>query len=285
MALLDSRKIPAPPDALSPPINHFSVVDDPTGSPPPEKMSSELALASPAGCEVLRESSLTITESPKIKNPITTKQRNIIAIVSLVVGIIIFIIAYVGMKQKIGIGVFNQPILQWMISHRQPIITDIAKIITTIANPIVFASIVGLIVIIWAIAKREIWRPILLVGAMATAAATSIILKKVIQDARPPQIDMIPMFETDFSFPSGHTISMAVFLLVIGYLIYSRHHSALRFWIWIIIACIGTGLIALSRLYLGYHWLTDVVASVGLALIILAIVIIIDSIFFKPSEV
>jgi phenylalanyl-tRNA synthetase beta chain len=54
---LDIRKIPAPSDTLSPSINHFSVVDDPTGSPSPEKMSFELALASSEGCEVLRKSS------------------------------------------------------------------------------------------------------------------------------------------------------------------------------------------------------------------------------------
>ncbi len=227
---------------------------------------------------------LSITESPKIKKPLSTKQRNIIAIISLVIGIIIFIIAYVSMSQKIGLDAYNQPILEWMVSHRNTTITDIAKIITTIANPIVFASIVGVIVIIWATIKREIWRPVLLAGAMATAAATSIILKSVIQDARPPQIDMVPMFETDFSFPSGHTIGMAVFLLVIGYLIYSRHFSALRFWVWIIMAFIGTSLIALSRLYLGYHWLTDVVASLGLGLIILAMVIFVDIIFVKRSE-
>jgi len=228
---------------------------------------------------------LALLDSRKIKRPLSTKQRKIIAIISLVVGIIIFIIAYVSMSQKIGLDVLNQPILEWMVSHRNATITDIAKIITTIANPIVFASIVGLIVIIWAIVKREIWRPVLLAGAMATAAATSIILKSVIQDARPPQIDMVPMFETDFSFPSGHTIGMAVFLLVIGYLIYSRHFSALRFWVWIIMALIGTSLIALSRLYLGYHWLTDVVASLGLGLIILAMVIFADSIFIRQRNI
>ena len=229
---------------------------------------------------------MALLDSRKIKRPLSTKQRKIIAIISLVVGIIIiFIIAYVSMSQKIGLDVLNQPILEWMVSHRNATITDIAKIITTIANPIVFASIVGLIVIIWAIVKREIWRPVLLAGAMATAAATSIILKSVIQDARPPQIDMVPMFETDFSFPSGHTIGMAVFLLVIGYLIYSRHFSALRFWVWIIMALIGTSLIALSRLYLGYHWLTDVVASLGLGLIILAMVIFADSIFIRQRNI
>ena len=210
--------------------------------------------------------------------------RWVIAIISLIIGVVVFIIAYIGMKQKTGLGALNQPILSWMISHRNSNLTDIAKIVTTIANPLIFASIVCLIVIIWAIVKREIWRPIMLAGAMAIAAATSVILKFAIKDPRPPQIDMVPLFETDFSFPSGHTIGMAVFLFVLGYLIYSRHFSVMRFWVWIIIAIVGTSLIALSRLYLGYHWLTDVVASLGLALIILAVVIFIDIVFIKNSR-
>jgi len=209
--------------------------------------------------------------------------RWVIAIISLFLGIIIFIVSYIGMDQQTGLGTLNQPILSWMISHRNSNLTDIAKIVTTIANPLIFASIVGLIVIIWAITKREIWRPILLAGAMVIAAATSVILKSVIKDPRPPQLDMVPLFETDFSFPSGHTIGMAVFLFVLGYLIYSRHFSTMRFWVWIIIAVVGTGLIALSRLYLGYHWLTDVVASLGLALIILVIVIFVDLVVVKRS--
>ncbi len=210
--------------------------------------------------------------------------RWVIAIISLFLGIIIFIVSYIGMDQQTGLGALNQPILSWMISHRNSNLTDIAKIVTTIANPLIFASIVCLIVIIWAIVKREIWRPIMLAGAMAIAAATSVILKFAIKDPRPPQIDMVPLFETDFSFPSGHTIGMAVFLFVLGYLIYSRHFSVMRFWVWIIIAIVGTSLIALSRLYLGYHWLTDVVASLGLALIILAVVIFIDIVFIKNSR-
>jgi len=72
--------------------------------------------------------------------------------------------------------------------------------------------------------------------------------------------------------------------LVMGYLIYSRKLTRNRFYSWIIYATIGTGLIALSRLYLGYHWLTDVVASIGLSLMILTIVIIIDILINRNVE-
>ena len=118
----------------------------------------------------------------------------------------------------------------------------------------------------------------------AVAAGTSTLLKIVFMDARPPHIDMIPTFEYDFSFPSGHTIGVAVFLLVIGYLIYSRQFSKKLFWVWISVAVFGTSIIAFSRLYLGYHWLTDIVASVGLALIVLSIVIFVDTFFIRKYK-
>lgn len=227
---------------------------------------------------------LSVEESQKVKKPFTTKQSAVIAIVSLVVGLLIFFIAYIGMLDKTGLGKFNPTILSWMVNHRQADITIVAKIVTTIANPLIFAAIIGVIVIIWAVFKREIWRPVLLAGGVAVAGLVSMGLKAVIMDVRPPKADMIPMFETDFSFPSGHTIGIAVFLFVIGYLIYSRHYGVWRFWTWIIVALLGTSIISLSRLYLGYHWFTDVVASLGLGLVILAIVIAIDLIVAKLNK-
>lgn len=225
-----------------------------------------------------------IAKTSKSKKEIPDKGKMSITIFSFVLGLIIFILAYVGMKQQIGLGKLNLPILSWMMNNRSNVVTPIAKIVTSIANPYIFASIIGVLVIAWIIIKREIWRPVILAGAVAVAAGTSTLLKLVFMDARPPQINMIPTFEYDFSFPSGHTIDMAVFLLVIGYLIYSRNYSPLRFWGWMTASVAGTTLIALSRLYLGYHWLTDIVASVGLALIILAIVIVVDTFFVRRNK-
>lgn len=219
----------------------------------------------------MNEKDKTLSSSRRIK----------LSIISLVAGILIFITAYTGMKQQIGLGKLNQPLLSWMVGHRYGFVTEVAKTITSIANPLTFALIVGLIVVVWAGLKREIWRPAVLAGSIAGAAGTSTLLKTIFMNARPPEIYMIPAFEYDFSFPSGHTICVATFVLVLGYLIYSHKPSIGKLWMWIVATTIGTGLIGFSRLYLGYHWLTDVVASVGLALIILAIVIVVDMLFVK----
>jgi undecaprenyl-diphosphatase len=227
---------------------------------------------------------LEIKELPKTKKPMTKKQRLFFAFACLFLGITVFGLAYVNMKQQNGFGAFNQPVLAWMVNHRFAFLTEVAKIVTTSASLWSVVISVGLIVAAWIFLKKEVWRPSLLAIAMGLSALTSTILKLLTMDIRPPQVNMVPMFEIDYSFPSGHTLAIAVFLLVLGYLVYSRHYSFGRFFGWMMVTVFGTGIIALSRLYLGYHWLTDVIASVGLAFIIMAIMIFIDQIFHKIKQ-
>ncbi len=221
--------------------------------------------------------SLSIIENPP-KAAWTSKRCYVYAIFSFLVGSAIFACAYIGMHEHSGIGTFNQPTLDWIVKNRQPEITNIMKFITMTASPLILIVFTCIVAAIWAALNREIWRPILLFGATGLAAATSIILKIVIGNGRPPVEDMIKPFETDYSFPSGHTIGTVVLLLVISYLVCSRRPTSLRLFICGVITTLGITIIAGSRLYLGYHWVTDVVASIGLGLIILAIAIIIDRI-------
>lgn len=217
-----------------------------------------------------------ITESTKINTEWSKRRRIDVAVTSLAIGLVFFILAYIGMKKNIGFGSLNQPILDWMVAHRGPQITDIMKIITDSASPLIFVVIIGVVAALWATSKREIWRPMLLVGSVGVAAGLSTLFKVITANSRPLTTSMIVPFEMDYSFPSGHTISVIVFLLVLGYLLYSRRSSTARIFGWVSTTILGTALIAVSRLYLGYHWLTDIVASIGLGLIVLACVIVID---------
>lgn len=216
------------------------------------------------------------TDDSKIAKPINSGRVLRFALFSLILGIIIFIFSYISMRDHIGLDKLNQPILNWMLDHRFKLFTETAKIITSFAGLMSITIIVSIISAGFLFIKHEVWRPFLLVGSIVVSSITSLLLKSMIMDSRPPQIDMIPAFETDYSFPSGHTIAIAVFLLVLGYLIYSRNYSRFKIFAWFGIAIVGTSLIALTRLYLGYHWLTDVAASIGLALVILSLVIFAD---------
>ncbi len=191
-------------------------------------------------------------------------------------GVIFLVIAAVGASQQHGIGIFDQPILLWMFDHRDLFLTQLALGITTLASPLSLTVISLVIFIIWVALRHEWQRPLLFIGSLGFTAILSLSIKCLTMVLRPAQIYMIAPFETDYSFPSGHTLGAMVFLLVLGYLIYSRDFTPKRLCVWSIFALVGATITALSRLYLGYHWLTDTVASFGVSLIILSGVIFVD---------
>ncbi len=210
--------------------------------------------------------------------------RRLIAIVTLlIIGCGIFFFAYDSMREGNDLARLDMPVLQWVIAHRSPDMTAFMQLVTNIVAPVPFALVIVLGTVAWAIWKKELWRPSLLVGAMGLTLGISSLIKNLIERSRPPHIDMVLPLELDYSFPSGHTLGIAVYLLVLGYLLYSRRRSPRFLAAWIPASVFAIGLVAFSRLYLGYHWITDVTASVGLSLVILAVIVLVDT--CKPSKV
>lgn len=205
-------------------------------------------------------------------------------IISLIIGAALFGVSYIGMKNSTYLGHFNQPILDWVLSHRFDQVTDAMKIITSIVDPSFFIFAILAFSILWAIIKRELWRPFILLSANFTISVLSKIIKKVTENARPPQNNMITPIETDFSFISTHVANVTILCLMIGYLICSRNSNVKGFIFWTISTILAVGAMTASRLYLGYHWLTDTVGAIGFSLIIFALFMIIDQIFLKITK-
>jgi undecaprenyl-diphosphatase len=85
------------------------------------------------------------------------------------------------------------------------------------------------------------------------------VLKDLFQRTRPAPVEgLIPA--QAFSFPSGHAMVAAAFYLFVGYLAWRLLRGRTRIVCAAILVSIAL-LIGLSRLYLGVHYLTDVVAG------------------------
>jgi len=108
---------------------------------------------------------------------------------------------------------------------------------------------------------RRPWSALDFVIASAVAAAICQLMKALFGRARPEEI-LLPL--DNGSFPSGHTTNAAVVAVSLGLLLN-------RVWVWVLGALYVVAM-ALSRTYLGAHWLTDTIGGAllgaGVALLV-----------------
>lgn len=188
-----------------------------------------------------------------------------------------FLVVLDAVGENDDLAELDQPVLEFLVAARSDPLTWILTAVTTVSGPVVLPIVVILACVVWAVRTRARWGPLLLAGSMAVATLVSLTLKVVV--ARPrPAVDsqLVPGAETTFSFPSGHTIGAATLLLVVGYLLWVRTPTWGSLVRWVAGVGAGVALVALSRLYLGYHFVTDVLASMALAVAVLGGVVVLD---------
>jgi undecaprenyl-diphosphatase len=106
----------------------------------------------------------------------------------------------------------------------------------------------------------------LLVVATVGGLAVSLLLKDLFARPRPEFASAATHVMTS-SFPSGHSMLSAVVYLTLGVLL-ARTSARFRFKVYFIsVALIVSMLVGLSRIYLGVHYPTDVLAGWSLGLI------------------
>jgi undecaprenyl-diphosphatase len=158
-----------------------------------------------------------------------------------------------------------------VLDIRSQLLTRAAQVLTFLGSE----PVVGALVLVLAIVLLERRGPFFAAAAavaMAASAALTVGVKLAVERGRPPAVDRLGAVDSSYSFPSGHALNSAMLLglvvVLAGPIIDGRFRRAAM-----VIAAVLLALgIGASRVYLGYHWTTDILASWLIATSLLAVV-------------
>nr|ALS91060.1 SNARE associated Golgi protein [uncultured bacterium] len=151
-------------------------------------------------------------------------------------------------------------IAAWFQEHGTPAIVGIARKTTLAGSPVVLA-LGSLGVAVWLFIKQR-WSGLLLLGAVMIGGAMLGLLLQAL-DQEPAFFRASKLILPADRFPSPHALGAALFYGVVALLVAHRARllrwSALAF----LLAGLITLVVVLSRIYLGAHYLSNVVAAVA----------------------
>ena len=138
---------------------------------------------------------------------------------------------------------------------RRPVLTKIMKIITFFGSAYFILVLTTLLVAL--IKNKKIG--LMIVANLVLIASMNIILKNIVHRPRPEGYRLIE--ESGYSFPSGHSMVSVAFYGFLIYLILKKVKNKKSKIIYSIFLGLLILLIGFSRIYLGVHYATDVLAG------------------------
>ena len=200
-----------------------------------------------------------------------------VAAALMLLGCVLFFVTLGDILNKDGIAGSDDLMQSWFLSQRSESLTAAMIILAVIFGPVVLPIVILVVTVAWGLAAKHAWRPLLLAAGMLTGVALAQIIGRSVGRSRPPIEQMLFGPDSTFSFPSGHVLGAADFLLITAFLVFSRRKRAWPAFIGFAAAAVGIFFASVSRIYLGYHWVSDALASVSLSFVILGAVIAIDT--------
>ena len=195
------------------------------------------------------------------------KKRGVIFAAGLVLFVLLAILMVTGNLQW-----FDDPIREWVYSIRNPALTEVLKVITYMGN---WQTITLLCIVLLLFRKTRLRYGVPVSAGAIFVTIFNRIIKLIFKRPRPEE-SLHLIEEGGYSFTSGHSItSMVVFGLLI-YLVrkYVRNRKAAN----ILTAALAVPwiFIGLSRIYMGVHFPSDVLAGWALGAAVLIGIIVLE---------
>lgn len=196
------------------------------------------------------------------------------------VGILVFVMAALLFvliaSHVVAEGALTQTdiqLAQWLHAHHTPMLTQGLLLFTHLHDPIVISVVAGLIALVMIWKKHWVAMWAFLLGVQG-GMLLNLLAKQAFHRARPSFDDPLVTLTT-YSFPSGHVVASTVFYGVLAACVIPQPSKGRAVWM-LLGALAMIMLVAFSRMYLGAHYLSDVLAAFleGVAWLALCLVMI-----------
>jgi undecaprenyl-diphosphatase len=168
-----------------------------------------------------------------------------------------------------GVGSFDSRITDWLVARRTPLLNDLTKYATYLANTEPVVAIAALITLVLLVRRR--WREaIFLTSSLVIELLVFLSVNYAVARPRPDVVRLNATPGTS-SYPSGH--AAATFVLWVGLAIIVAvvtTNVVARVLSWVPVATL-VWMVPFARVYRGMHHTTDVLAGLALGMAALAV--------------
>lgn len=175
--------------------------------------------------------------------------------------------AFAGLAEVVREGSlqpFDDSVMRWVAQHRIGWVERMLIEITALGTGTVVLSIVGVSAMFLWLTRHKYSSALLLASTLGGLIVNNV-LKLIFMRER-PQFFEWAAHASSSSFPSGHAMSAAIVYGTVGYLAARLQRRRWARWLTLTVAFVLIILICASRVYLGVHYPSDVVAGLVLGL-------------------
>lgn len=173
------------------------------------------------------------------------------------------LLAFAGIAELVQEGVTqptDEAILRWLQGWHSPSLDVAAMEVTALGSTLVLAMVVlASTAFLWMSHHR--YSVALLWIAVAGGGVLNSVLKEIFDRPRPEVFEWVAPYAGFASFPSGHAMSSMIVYSTLAYLVVRLEPTRWMRRLTLAIAALVIILVGLSRLYLGVHYPSDVLAG------------------------
>ena len=207
------------------------------------------------------------------------RERSVLATVVIAAAIIFAALTVIVVHELVGTA-FDHTVEPWLfdVTRNSAILTGIGRTLNLVGGDLISIVIVTIVAIRLLVRRHRLLAGYLVASALGGVLLTNLV-KAFVDQPRPPTVGIL-LAESSSSYPSGHATSGITTYVALAVVALVTQPRGMRGWMAGPIAALGV-IIGVSRVALGVHWPTDVLAGWALgtmwtSLVALVVVLVVS---------